>query len=62
MSWDPFSFFKARKRAERDEEIRQLRGGLAVAVVKNDRRANELREMLAGAHRLREGHDRETDR
>lgn len=60
--WRFLDVFRSPHRRELEEEIRQHRGQLAHAVITNDRRANELREVLAGALRLREGHDRETDR
>lgn len=35
------------KRCRLDEEVRQMRGSLADALVKNDRKAVDLRTMLA---------------
>lgn len=60
--WRILESLKSPKRAEMQEEIRRQRGQFAHAVVTNDRRAKELRDVLAGALRLREGHDRDEDR
>jgi hypothetical protein len=60
--WSFLECLRSPRRKEVQEEIRQHRGQFAHAVITSDRRADELREVLAGALRLREGHDRDADR
>jgi hypothetical protein len=59
MSWlhEMFSLGKSKERVRLDEEVRELRGKMAHAVVDNDRKTLELRQTLSGALRLRKEYD-----
>jgi hypothetical protein len=61
MTWKILDMFRSKEKQRLDEEVHAHRVELLQAVMKNDRRVIELRERMAGALRLREGHD-ETDR
>lgn len=58
MTWSLTTLLRPKRRRERDEELRKLRGQLSVAVNTNDRKAVELRRLTASALRLREELDK----
>lgn len=60
--WKLSELLRSSKRKKLDEEVRIQRGRLAHAVMTNDRRAEELRRVMAGALALREGYANEADR
>lgn len=57
MKWSLRKWLQPRGREELDEQVRRARGALAHVVVDNDRKATELRNVMAGALRLREEYD-----
>lgn len=58
MTWSLSEWLRGKRAAERDAELRELRGKMAQAVVTNDRKAHELRQTMAGALRLRKEYDK----
>lgn len=62
MSWSLWKVFRSKQQTEEAEQVRQLRGELAHAVVAVDRRTAEVRGIMTRALQRREDYGRETDR